>query len=242
MRDRLAAHGLLLPKALAENFMEGDWWLVNEQASDLVLAYIADKLAALQGWTSITDSEFCYLFTAVNPAGLSGTLGGAESHLARIMVTELVPDVIDTLPIKKYCELRARYEPIRERLAIFMNEVVVENRLGHIGDPGELRQAVHDCVADLRAEVLNFRESAFGKTFRRWGPFSIGSLITLATVITHPDPILTLSLAGASILVRAVDKGFLEPKVTNRTEMVRLLAAARTDIIGSLDIKRFLVA
>jgi hypothetical protein len=223
--------------------MGGDWWLVNQQASDLVLAYIADRLAALKGWTSLTDSEICYLFTAASSSDISPSPNIAENHLARVIVTELVPDVIDMLSLDKYCELRARYEPIRERLAIFMNEVVVENRLGQIGDPGELSGAVHDCIKDLKTEILSFRESTFGKAFRKWGPFSLGSLISLATPIAHLDPTWTIPLAGASLLVRAVDKaGFLEHKVTNRTEMVRLLASARTDIISSLDIKRFLVA
>src|SRR5207302_8319611 len=38
VRDRLKTHGLMQPE-----FGEGDWWPVNEQASDLVLSYIADK-------------------------------------------------------------------------------------------------------------------------------------------------------------------------------------------------------
>jgi hypothetical protein len=236
--DRLEAHGLMLPP----EFNEGDWRIVNEQASDLVLSYIADRLAARQGWTSITDREGFYVFNAVGRANSFNPPDNADDRLARLMVTELIPDVIDRLSIEKYSELRKRYEPIRERLSLFVNQMVLENRLGHIGDAAELEEAIQDCVRDLKKEVLSFRASNLGKAVRKWAPFSISSLITIAGRAAHLDPVWSMSLGGAGIVLSILDKtGILQNRVMKHGEMVRLLAAARNDIIGSLDIKRYLV-
>jgi hypothetical protein len=235
VRERLEAHGLMLP----QEFNEGDWWIVNEKASDLVLSYIADRIAARQGWMSLTDRELFYVF---NVLGYSKSSDLPEDQLARLMVTELVPEVIDRLPIEKYSELRKRYEPIRQRLSHFLNELVVKNQLGRIADGAELEQAVQECVKDLKQEIVTFRESAFGKFFREWGPFSIGSLITLGSRAAHLGTRWSIALGGASLLLSLVDKtGVLQNKAMKQDEMVRLLAAARNDIIGSLDIKRYLI-
>lgn len=238
VRERLYAHGLMLPKGLSETLMKGDWWLVNERASDLILSHIADRLAARRGWTSITDNEGCYAFNALDRTDAGASPNEAEDQLARMLVTELVPDEIEGLPIKKYLELRHRYEPIREDLAIFINEVVLENRLSRIGDTAELHQAVRDYVKNLMKEVQSFRESAFGRTFRKWGPFSLGGFVTIAAALSSQT--WALPLAGASVLFGAADKaGVFERKATKRGDMVRLVAAARKDIISSVDLKRF---
>ena len=150
-----------------------------------------------------------------------------------MIVTELVPDEIDALPIEKYLELRRRYEPIREHFAFFINEMVVENRLSRIGDAEVLRQEIHDCVKDLATEIQNFRKSAFGRTIRKWGVFSLGGLVNIAAALSIPN--LNLPLAGASVLFGAVDKaGVFERKASKRDEMVRLIAAARKEIISSV--------
>jgi hypothetical protein len=234
VRKRLDDHRLMLPKGLSESFMEGDWWLVNEQASDLILSHIADTLAARRGWTSITDDEDCYAFTALDHGCAVAGPKSAEDELARILVTELVPQAIEALSIEKYIELRRRYTPIRERLAAFVDEVILEDRLSRIEDTEELRQAVRDSVKELEKEIQNFRESALGRTFRKWGPFSLGGFVTIAAALTSQP--WALPLAGASVLFAALEKtGVFEPKVTKRGDMVRLVAAARKDIIRSIE-------
>jgi hypothetical protein len=235
--ERLQAHGLILPGEFA-----GDNWLtVNEKASDLVISYIADRLAALEGWTSITNNEGLYVFNAVGSVGSPDV--SAADQLARMMITDLVPDVIDRLSLKRYNELRQRYQPIRERLNQFIDETIKQDRLNRIGDMTELNAAIHDCTAELRKEIREFKKSSFGKEIRKWGPFALTGLIRLAKSISHINSELALALEGVSLTIGFIDKtGVLQDKSNNREEMVRLLAAARNDIIGSLDIKRFLVA
>ena len=240
VRDRLQAHGLMLPEDFAKGFTSGDWLVVDTEASGLILSYIADRLAEKKGWTSITDNEGCYVFTALQRTERGVGPDDAEDQLARLLVTELVPDIIEALPFDTYCKLRERYKPIRECLALFIHEAVLENRLKHIGDPEELRHAVDEYVKDLRNEVLEFRDSTFGAMFRKWGPFSLGSIVSLGAAIPGPW---AFPLAGAGLLLMAVDKaGFLERKATLRGNMIRLLAAARNDVIEASVVKRFLIA
>ena len=237
VRERLCAHGLMLPD-LSQSLQIGDWWIVDERASDLVLSHIADKLAANKGWTTITDNESCYAFTSLDRGEAVSGQKVAEDELARLLVTELVPETVDALPIKKYVELRHRYEPIREQLISFVDEATTENRLKDIGDPLELRQALQEYVKDLTKEIQNFKESGFGRNFRKWGTFTLGSFVTITAALAAPD--LALPLAGVSILVGAVDRaGWLEQEVTRRSEMVRLVASARKDIIGHPSIGSF---
>lgn len=239
--ERLKAHGLTLSEEWSGDLAGADWFLIDERASDFILSYIADKLAAHQGWTSITDDEACFVFNAVQSSECQADPPDAKDQIARMMVTELVPDVVETLALDKYCELRKRYGAIRDKLAVFINEMTIKNRLDHIHRPEELRDAVQESVRELREEVVRFRESKFGRAFRRWGPFTLSSLVTLVAT-QFPEHWAALSLGGASVLFSAVDKaGVFERAPSSRTEMVRLLAAGRAELIGSLDIKRYLV-
>jgi hypothetical protein len=176
----------MLPENFGQGFTSRDVLVVDERASTLVLSYIADRLAAGRGWTSITDNEAGYVFNTLQLTEPGVGSNEAEGQLVRVLVTDLVPDIIETLSLDTYCELRQRYEPIREQLARFINDVVLENRLRSIGDAAELRQAVDDCVKDLRQEVLNFRTSTFGSVFRKWGPFSLGSLAAMVAPMSGP--------------------------------------------------------
>jgi hypothetical protein len=235
--ERLEAHGLIL----SGEFASENWLTVNEKASDLVISYIADKLAGLEGWTSITNSEGLYVFNAVRPADSQDIV--AADQLAQVMITDLVPDVIGRLTLAKYTELRQRYQPIRERLTQFIDEIIKENRLSRIGNRTELDGAIHDCTAELRKEILAFKKSSFGKEIRKWGPFSLSGLIGFAKSVSHMSSEWALVIEGATLIIGAIDKtGVLQNKSNSHEEMIRLLAAARNDIIGSLDIKRFFVA
>jgi hypothetical protein len=230
----------MLREDFAEGFTSRDVLVVDERASTLVLSYIADRLAAGKGWTSITDNEAGYVFNALQLAEPGVGPNEAEEQLVRVLVTELVPDIIEMLPLDAHCELRERYKPIREQLTHFIDDVVLENRLRSIGDAAELRQAVDDCVKDLRQEVLNFRSSTFGSAFRTWGPFSLASLASIAAPMSGP---LALPLSGAAVLLAALDKAdVLGRKATVRESMVRLLASARDDAINSSAVRRLFIA
>src|SRR5450631_3638822 len=93
----------MLPKFLAEALKPGDWWLVDERASDLLLVQIADNVAARQGWASVTDDRHCYAFSSIDSAGASAVV---EGQLARLIISELIPDSIDQLSINQYIDLR----------------------------------------------------------------------------------------------------------------------------------------
>ena len=242
VRERLSAHGLMIPKSLTDALSSGDWWCVEEQAADLILASIADRLAAQKGWTSVTDRNGCFLFNSLERAEDSASPNNAEELTAQLLVTELVPDLIEAVPIKTYCELRKRYEPIRVCLAGFLNELVIDNRLKDIGDPQELQRAVEDSTEELRKQVLAIRESSFAGIFKKWGPFGLSSVLTVsAAALVAPQ--LTIPLTVGSIIVHALDKsGFLEQKVTSRGRMVRLLASLRADVVEASSVKRIFVA
>ena len=97
----------------------------------------------------------------------------------------------------------------------------------------ELRHEIHDYVKDLTTEIQNFRQSTFGRTIRKWGPFSLGGFVTIAAVLS--GQVWALPLVGASVLFGAAEKaGVFERKASKRDEMVRLIAAARKEIISSV--------
>src|SRR5438477_2920244 len=136
VQDRLREHDLVLP----QQFTGDEWLLVNKRASDLILSYISDKLAALEGWTSITDNEGCYVFNAIQQTVEYQRVDEPEDQVARMLVTNLVPEGIENISLEAYCDLRARYAPIRERLNTFIRDIVIENKLRRATDEGEQRQ------------------------------------------------------------------------------------------------------
>jgi hypothetical protein len=224
----LRKHNLLLPKAVAEPLRPGNWWLVDEKASNLLLAQIADNLAALKGWASVTDDNDCYTFTSRDFIG--GSARVVEGQVARIMIAELIPDSIDEMPLDRYVDLRLRYEPMREEVTRFVTDIIREDRLADIGDPQALRVAVADAVRELRKELERFRESAVGTAIRKWSPFGIGGLLTLASGALPVA--FGLPVAAAKLTIAGVEKsGITNRKAVKRGELLRLMSAARDEIL-----------
>jgi hypothetical protein len=227
VKPLMVRHGLLLPKALAEPLRSGDWWIADEEASDLLLAQIADNLAARRGWTSVTDQATCYAFTSTDTRAQPGS---AEGELARLIITDLIPDSIEDLSIDDYVDLRLRYEPIREQVTQFMTDVVHEDRLDGIGDPDALREAASETIRELRRELEAFRESGVGSGVRKWSTFCIGGVLTLAGgLLPHG---MVLPAATAKLALSGMDKaGTFERKASKRRDLLRLMAGARDEIL-----------
>jgi hypothetical protein len=233
VRKTLLKYKLILPKSLTGPLIEGDWWAVDEIASDLILSYISDKLALKKGWISITDNENCYTFNSLDADHALPNSVDAGDELARLLVRELIPEEVELLDIKKYVKLRNRYKPIREQLSIFIDDAISKNRFAHISDMKELQENIEKYVKGLSDEIQNFKQSSFGRVVRKWGTFTLGSFVTIAATIAAPQ--FALPIAGASIMIGAVDKsGALENKPTIRNDMIRLIAGARKEIIRSV--------
>jgi hypothetical protein len=81
----------------------------------------------------------------------------------------------------------------------FSKKLSGKNLLSHIQDPAELQRAICELAKGLREEVLNFRESPFGRAFRTWAPFSIGGLLTMVAPLVSSHPV-AVAIAGASFL------------------------------------------
>jgi hypothetical protein len=234
-------HKLL--KELSVNYEGVDWRVVNEQASDIILSCIADRIASKQreyGWFSITDSADCYTFNAFEQVDPREEPNKVEGELARLLVTGLIPDLIKAVPIAEYCEIRNRYELIREELSDFLKDLINKNRLTGIEDVALLEKAMHGCVAALREEIFKFIESPFGRRFKKWSSFAISGFINIAATPCKPHIAIPLQCASVAVASLGMTDRF-GPKVTKRGDMVKLLASARSDIIEASPVERFLI-
>jgi hypothetical protein len=98
VRDRLQAHGLMLPEDFAKGFTSGDWLVVDTEASGLILSYIADRLAEKKGWTSIPKPFSFSLMSFGLALGLEKRYSAARANVCSSYSAKLgTPSILPRL-------------------------------------------------------------------------------------------------------------------------------------------------
>lgn len=228
VRKALDAHGLIVPSELTQVFMEGDWHVVNEHASDAILSHIGDRLASSQpGWTSLTDIRQCFMFAHQRN---NEHETAAEDALAQVTVTDLVPPWIEEISLDDYVKLRERYADLRVQFNSLMHTLVIGQKLKKISDRKTLEEAAKALGKELGAEIIKLRQEPDMASIKKWGAFSLASIVGLTGAVFGGG--LGIAMAAAGVVLAGLEKkGAFDEKVSARSDLVRMLAAAHDDIV-----------
>jgi hypothetical protein len=176
---------------------DGGFHVVDERASCLILALLADSQSRRHRLRTITDEPIPYSFNVLN-AETSSNRHSVNAALASTIIKTEVPHAIGMLSPDDYVELRKRFEEVRQPFQRAVASMSDDNLLSSISDPATLQDAISQITSDYGKEVERLRRTLNWSGVKEWTPFGLTALATLPglyTSVSSEGP-LSLALAG----------------------------------------------
>jgi hypothetical protein len=235
LRELLIEEGMLDPSLEMMTSAVGiqNYYPVPEQASNLILSCIADKIARREGLDTVTDEELDFTMTSTDchNVALGRPTGSADGALISAIARVTIPQEIEFLDIRAYKDLRESYAAIREAFKGYVTEISAVERLGRIEDAGVLSDKINGSAEKIRRECDAYTKSAYARRFKSWAPFAVWSMLTIGATIARPT--FGLVFAAGTVSLELLKRVFIEPRRGMETPgVIRLLAGMRKDIIG----------
>src|SRR6185503_6472983 len=153
VREELARHGLLVD-GLARRLGHHDYVIVDERASNVILAAIAAQMARRLGLATITDRPLPFVVNSLGGLDIerAGGHGRAEGALLAALASLMIPSATARLALSDYRELRESYSGIRRAFQGLTAETSRINRLDRMEDPTRFRKGVEAAADELFAQ------------------------------------------------------------------------------------------
>ena len=228
VQEQLRRNGLLLESlgALApERF-----FVVRQDASNIILAGLASRMARRLGLDAITDKPVPFAFAAlrgVPDRGLDD--GSAEGALLGSLAAIMIPTAVATIESRQYREIRDSYAGIRETFKALTSELATLHRLARLSDASEFAARIASVARDFDRQYRAYRKSRYARTFKSWIPLCIGGVLSVAASVAAPP--LAPGIAVASVGIQVVEKCLNRREDTAHQRVFNMLSGIRRDII-----------
>jgi hypothetical protein len=234
VRDLLIEEGMLLPslEEVTRSVGVENVHPIPEQASNLILSCIADRIARREGLDTVTDKELDFTMTSLDSFGVSVGCpeGSVEGSLLSAIATVSIPQEVDKMGIQTYKDLRESYTPIREAFKEYVTHVAAVNRLGRIEDRKVLSERIAAAAEQIRAESEKYSHATYARRFKGWAPFAVCSMLSVGAAFANPA--YGVAFAVGTVSLELLKKVFIErTSEANTAEACRLLADMRRDIL-----------
>jgi hypothetical protein len=213
---------------------------VQSDAAELIMSYIADRIARRKGIDAITDFEIGFSINALENQGVGFRPSGlAEGYLLSSIVSCEIPAELRYLSSDSYLELRNSFSEIRSAFKRLTAELVVQNRLNRIGDAQTFAEEIQQTVNDFVRECDEYRRSRFAKKIKRWTPLSVGSLIGI--VASLGGPVAAVGGRIAQFSTQVIDKKINHTQSDpSRTRAFQMLCDLQDNVLKRSPVKKFL--
>lgn len=241
VRSLLKEFNLMKPKLNKEvEYLElKHFSVVDEQAGNLIVSHIADRIGRRYGWNTVSDQPIDFIVNSLNSFSYEAIKEPRTMLACSIVNCEIPNEVIHVTPTK-YVEIRNAYSDIRESFHRVVTQLNNLYRLEMIKDKEILQNRVIEITREFSSEVEKYRKSTSGRMVKRWSPIGIGSLATLAGAI-FADKSVAIASALVSILIQTVQElTNLRETESNQSKVQRLIGNMRKDIIRASEIRKLI--
>jgi hypothetical protein len=217
-----------------------EFLIVNEDACNLIVSNVADKIANRYGWNTITDRDIDFAFNSLN--ALKDFQSSSVDKPVNMLISSIIgceiPERVEYLSPKDYIEIRNRYSDIREPFYLMMDKLRVLHHLDLIGDREVLESKIRDIKSDLNSEVIKMRKSEWGMRIRRWEPIAFGGLVAIIVAISG-DLATTIKVIGAILsFVAITTREIYKESDSEEDKTLKLIGKMQKDIMKKSKIKK----
>jgi hypothetical protein len=212
---------------------------VNEYAADLIVSFLAQRMARRIPMRTITDIESSFLLSTACDVIENSELD-RNAILASLVLKIHIPTKIGDLAISEFAEIRKRYEPLRELFPTYLRDLSDTYQLTQIQDTRTFIARLEDIAGSIVREIENIKKADTGYALGRWLPLGLGSLVSIGAAVVSDDPILKYVAAGAAIAIQALSLAMDGAPMSRRFAGAQsLMLAAKRDIINAERLANF---
>lgn len=213
--------------------------VVQKDASDVILAGVAGKIAARLGIDAITDKPLPFSTNALLRVQYDGLAGSVEGALLTALAKTSVPAAIANLKPNEYAELRSSYAPIRRAFKSLTIELAAIERLNKVNEPMELARRVDAAAIDFHKQFIAYQQSRYARVFKSWAPVYIATALAIPGPFAATPVLRALVGASAAFVVQVIRKQ-LDVKAERHGEVFNMLAGLRSDLVERSKLARLL--
>lgn len=218
---------------------DGKFSIVNRDASDIIVSYVADKIGYRTGLPTITDINFNFVFNSLDDFGYQSNLD-PKSVLANSLIQCSIPKDIQKINLSQYSDIRQNFAGVRKLFPGLIDILINEKNLDRIHDKDELIDKISGIKSEFDLELQEANKLSLKQGVKDWGPFTVGSLITLgAAVFNRPE--LLIPSAVSTISMNAIQMGYERIRVQDRKKQsLKLIGKMQKEIIRAKFVKDYL--
>jgi hypothetical protein len=170
-------------------FNSGDTFPVQEEASNLIVSYVADRVAARTGLDTITDVEIPYTVHSLDALGASTASIHREGEglLAAAVANLEVPDGIERLEAHDYQELHQSFQEIREPFHALIDALSRRFKLDRQQSSAALEIRIQQALNEYRKQMTNYRKHATTRSVNKWVPICFQGFLSLLIPFSSPE-------------------------------------------------------
>lgn len=173
--------------------------IVDDTASNLILSYLADRLANNYGLNTVTDKSMDYAMQLLNSLNISRS-AISNGILASSIITVYVPEELFFIKADSFQEIRNEFADLRPLFYKTISEISLLNRLEKIEDAETLKSKAEEISNDFLNEYDIFQKKVLKRQFKRFSPIIVGNLISLyAATIDQKEISIGSSIASLAI-------------------------------------------
>lgn len=227
VQAQLRRHGLMI--AGFDNVTEG-FIVVKKEASDIILAGLASRMARRLGLDAVTDRGMPFAFgTLRGMPRQDANDGTAEGAVLTAIASVMIPTNVAHLTPTSYRELRNSFGEVREAFKVLTEELARVHRLNRVTDPHEFATRVTSIANEFGVEYRKYRRSRYARRFKSWAPLVFGGALSVAASVT--SPFIAAGLVTGSLAVQMLDKYRASGASINNERVFHMLTGIRRDII-----------
>lgn len=144
--------------------------VVRKEASDVILASLASRMANRLGVDAITDKPLPFAVSTLSGASDRPQAGVAKGALLSALARVSIPGAVGNLSTHDYCDLRDSYTGIREIFKRLTADYAQSSRATRTGDPERFAERVESVATEFHKEFSAYRKTRFARKFRIWTP------------------------------------------------------------------------
>ncbi|HXT10550.1 MAG TPA: hypothetical protein VN873_03230 [Candidatus Angelobacter sp.] len=210
----------------------GDTFPANEEASNLIVSYVADRIAKRTGMDTITDLEIPHAVQSFDALNLSPLTVNRESEglLVAAIATTAIPVGVSSLTVHEFQELRQSYSDVRIPFNELISSLATYAKLDRQQSAAAAEKRIQLASAEYQRQMKAYRESRFARKFDQWIPIAIKSILAVLAVAAANKE-MRLALAAAGIAIDVMKEGIAAQHSPPENEKVfRMLCKMERDI------------
>jgi hypothetical protein len=228
IEQELKSNGLLiesLSDLAPEKFM-----VVQQDASNAILAGLASRIALRLGLDAITDQPISFAVGALRGvAQPTSDSGVAEGALLAAIASIMIPASAGVIPIREYQEIRESYSGIRGAFAALTTELASQHRLGRVSDSTEFEARIKTVAHEFDQQYRDYRKSRYAQRFKNWTPLCVGGVLSVAGAFVSPH--VAAAIAATSFVIQVIEENLRGNDVASEQRVFHMLAGLRRDVI-----------